>query len=232
LNTLVIDTSGDNQIVAVKTGDRAFYTNSEVDVSHSITLFETIDTALKSLDITLNELNLIGVGLGPGSFTGIRIAVTTARMFSQILNIPIVGLKTHEIYASCISQVNCGENILIAFDARKGRVYGALYRKETIGTITEIIPPGDYYIEFILDSADNKIKTTLVGDGCIKFYDKIISSLENTESLFSYQPFGSIICDIAEKEFLNNQANSTDYNLIIPFYARKSDAEVIKDASK
>ena len=103
-------------------------TSIVVNTSHSVTLLDTINRCLDTLGLAPGDLNCLGVGVGPGSFTGIRIAVTTARMLAQVLGIPLVGIQTHLLYAVSV-RGGRGDNIMIAFDAKKGRVFGALYRK-------------------------------------------------------------------------------------------------------
>ncbi len=94
-----------------------------------MTLFDNIDAALAGAGISATDLQLIGVGIGPGSFTGIRIAVSTARMLAQVLSIPLAGLSSPLIYAASMEALP-GEYLMTAFDAKKGRVFGALYRRD------------------------------------------------------------------------------------------------------
>ncbi len=236
MNILIIDTATAVEIVAAvaettvpeetAVSDRT----RKIDSSHSVTLFESIDLALKEIKTELKDIDLIGAGIGPGSFTGIRIAVTTARMFAQIFNLPIVGVKTHLMYAhSAAAEAKPGENIIIAFDAKKARVFGALYMKEDNPDPAEIIQPGDYEMEYLINKINVNQRTILIGDGCEKYYNEIKSRITNHELLPEYKPSGKIICGLVEKLYLENPDNYRDYNKILPFYSRKTDAEIMKE---
>jgi len=228
LNILTIDTSTSIELVAISSKNRVSDKTKVVGVSHSTTLFENIDKAINELNITIKDINLLGVGIGPGSFTGIRIAVSTARMLAQVLDVPLVGIKTHLIYA-CTAQANINENILIAFDAKKERVFGALYRKsDTQLNPIEIIEPGDYRVEFMVDYIDNNHRTLLIGDGVKKFYQLLNTKISNKEFLLKFNPLGEIACNLTEYLFQKEPDKYTDINRALPLYTRKSDAEIVK----
>jgi tRNA threonylcarbamoyladenosine biosynthesis protein TsaB len=229
LKILAIDASTGIELIAVsesgKTADRTAFGQK----SHSVSLFINIESAVHDLGITLKEIDLIGVGVGPGSFTGIRIAVSAARMLAQTLGVPIVGIKTHLIYAcSAVCAVN--ENIMIAFDAKKERVFGALYRKTADPLApAEVVEPGDYPVDYIIDKCAEDARILLVGDGCLKYFDIISKRLNNYELAGGFMPSGLTACMLAEALYRSNPAGCGDYNRILPLYARKSDAETAKD---
>ena len=182
MNILTIDTSTDIELIALSVNGKIFQYCDYAGQSHSVTMFDNISSLLSQASITINDLDLIGTGIGPGSFTGIRISVSTARMFAQILKIPLVGIKSQEIYAASVSCPG-GKTVLAAFDAKKSRVFAGIYNfknvqsvetqciaslqliEETISTLpykqsmpclySTLIDPGDYYMEEILESAKN-----------------------------------------------------------------------------
>jgi tRNA threonylcarbamoyladenosine biosynthesis protein TsaB len=229
LNILVIDTATKIEVVSVLAGNTVSDKTMNTGLSHAATLFSNIDLALQEANIDLRDLNIIGVGTGPGSFTGIRIAVTTARMLAQLLNLPLVGIKTPLMYA-CSAEAGPEENILIAFDAKKGRVFGALYKKSGHELKpVEIIRPGDYRIEQLTGKADMNKKTLLIGDGCGKYYEEIKSAIKDHALLKDFRPSGRKICELVKTTWLKNPDEYSDLNKILPFYARRSDAEIIKE---
>ncbi|MBN2402422.1 MAG: tRNA (adenosine(37)-N6)-threonylcarbamoyltransferase complex dimerization subunit type 1 TsaB [Spirochaetes bacterium] len=230
MNILAIDTATKIEIAAASSENVFSDQTKAVNVSHSIMLFNNIDLALKEAKIELNDINVIGVGIGPGSFTGIRIAVATARMFSQVFDLPLVGIKTHLMYAASVNEkANAGENILIAFDAKKSRVFGALYKKgEDDLKPVAIIEPGDYTIEYLVNSIIPEKKTILIGDGCGKYYTEIKSQVKEHELLPYFMPSGKTICRLIKKVYLENPDNYSDLNNVLPFYARRTDAEIMK----
>lgn len=227
MNILVFDTATKTEIVAVSGNNKVFHTAEVVSETHSKTIFHNIDNLLKKSGLCINDINLIGVGLGPGSFTGIRIAVTTARMLAQLLNSPLVGIKTQEIYAASV-EANIDDNILIAIDAKKDRVFGALYKRDTNPlSPVEIVPPGDYPIEVLLEKADYN-KTFIAGDGAEKYLSKISRGLSNPVFLPDFLPSGGIACKLIHQIYNKNPGNYENIYGVVPFYARKSDAEIVK----
>lgn len=224
MNILIIDTATKFEIIAIQKDSTYFDCTKKIEDSHSQSIFTTIDHNLKKASIDLKDIDLIGVGIGPGSFTGIRIAISTARMLSQLLNIPIVEIDSQEIFAKSI-EVENGENIIAAFEAKKQRVFAATYIKEN-DKIIEITKPGDYNLNDLINNCSSK-KINLVGEGIQKHIDtlkinpidKILNILENIN------PSGKIACMIAENKFSNNKIESSNYNKILPNYARISDAE-------
>lgn len=119
MNILVIDTASPLEIITAARGDAAAETSIVINTSHSVTVLDTISRCLGALELIPGDLSCLGVGVGPGSFTGIRIAVTTARMLAQVLGIPLVDIHTHLLYAVSVN-AETGDNIMIAFDAKRG----------------------------------------------------------------------------------------------------------------
>jgi tRNA threonylcarbamoyladenosine biosynthesis protein TsaB len=228
LNILVIDTASPLEIIAACAGESAAETSALVNSSHSVTILDTIDRCLKKLGLSPGDLDIIGVGVGPGSFTGIRIAVSTARMLAQILEKPLVGIQTQLIYAVSV-EAERYDNILVAFDAKKGRVFGALYRKtEHPLAPDEVIAPGDYPIQRLLEGIDPLRPTFLIGNG-IEKYQEAVSDLQKRVVIRDFTPAGKIVCSLVADTYRKNPGEYKDYNRIVPCYARKSDAETVKE---
>jgi tRNA threonylcarbamoyladenosine biosynthesis protein TsaB len=226
LNRLLIDTSNEIELVTAASGDRVSETVEVVKKSHSVTLFGNIRKVLEDAGLTINDIQLIGVGIGPGSFTGIRIAVSTARMLAQLLKVPLTGIKTQLIYASSVSALE-GENILVAFDAKKQRVFGALYRRgKSPGENEEIVPPGDYPMDYLAERADKEYRTHLAGNGSLRYIDQINEKLKNFSFNKDFMPSGKTALDLIEEEYAGNPDYHNRIQNTVPFYARKSDAEL------
>ncbi len=228
MNILAIDTATSMEIVTASADGLVADFTAEVNISHSATLFNNIDIALKKIGIEINGLNILGVGIGPGSFTGIRIAVTTARMLAQVLKLPLVGINTQLMFAaSAAESAGDSDNLLVAFNAKKGRVFGALYRKNGENIIPdEIVKPGDYTIEHLLQFIEVGEKAILIGNGCRDYYNIIKSKIHDHLLLRNYKPSGRIICSLVEKKYLENEFIS-DYRQLLPYYSRRSDAEIL-----
>ena len=228
MNILVIDTASPLEIIAACAGESAVETSAMVNTSHSVTILDTVDRCLKKLGLAAADLDVIGVGVGPGSFTGIRIAVSTARMLAQVLEKPLVGIQTQLMYAVCV-EAEPHDNILIAFDAKKGRVFGALYRKSEHPLAPDVVvAPGDYPIQRLLERADASRPTFLIGNG-IEKYHEAVSALEKGIIIRDFSPSGKKICELVFDAYRKNPGAYVDYNKVVPNYARKSDAEAAKE---
>ncbi|MGB4125250.1 MAG: tRNA (adenosine(37)-N6)-threonylcarbamoyltransferase complex dimerization subunit type 1 TsaB, partial [Dethiobacteria bacterium] len=109
--------------------------------THSERLMPLIDALLKESSIEREQLQAVAVAAGPGSFTGIRIGVSTARALAQGLAIPAVGVSTLQALAEAVPSP--GALICPLLDARRNELYSALYRREPAPprSLELLIPP-------------------------------------------------------------------------------------------
>lgn len=90
-------------------------------------LMGEIDTLLSAEGLALEDVSAFAVGVGPGSFTGVRVGVTTARTLAQVTGKPLVGIGTLDAYAAAWQ--SAGEDVLIpVLPSRRGEVYAAVYQ--------------------------------------------------------------------------------------------------------
>ena len=145
---------------------------------HSAFLISTLQEIMSLNDVKPQDVNLIAVNIGPGSFTGIRACVTVARVMAQQLDCKAVGVSSLEILSRLADK-----NPLVALDARKdsaylyydGEIRGAIRLEE----VQEIIKKGEYSV-----ITDDKLQPILGGTS----YQQITSQL------------GEILADIAENK--------------------------------
>ena len=98
-------------------------------LTHSETLLPMAENLLKGCAVPLPEVDLIAVARGPGSFTGVRIGVATAKGLSWGLDKPCCGVSTLEAMAWQAAHLE-GKLLCCCMDARRGQVYNALFRAE------------------------------------------------------------------------------------------------------
>ena len=220
MNILIFDTSTSVEFVILHTNNDVRIKVKNASSDHSALLFENIHSLLDEVKLSISEINAIAVGIGPGSFTGIRIAVSTARMLAQVLSIPLIGIKTHEMFAESASN-NEGSYVLVAFDAKKKRVFGALYRIEN-GNAHEVVSCGDYAIETLLNSCPIDARLCAIGNGAQNYFEQITAAIKNTVFLSEFTPDAKKISDMIIKKL--EKDDSFDYKSVVPFYARKPDA--------
>ena len=168
-----------------------------------------IDNLFKISDLNINDIDKIAVAIGPGSFTGVRIALGIAKGLAMALNKPLVAINELDILEAIASG---NENEIIPLiDARKERVY---YKYQN--TYVD-----DYLINLISNFDKNK-KYVFVGDGAINYTNILKDNLgDNAVILPMYNSFprASILCELAL-----NKEEANIYTLE-PEYISKSRAE-------
>ncbi len=132
MNVLAIDTSNQPLGVAVlKNNQVAAEYSKNIKKNHSVQLMPVIKQLMNEVGLQPSELDRIAVANGPGSFTGIRIGLTTAKTLAWSLNIPVVAMSSLELVAH--NGFYFDGLICPFFDARRGQVYTGLYQKDQSG---------------------------------------------------------------------------------------------------
>ena len=117
-NILAIDTATDILRLAIRFGgDRLVKSTEAVEKSHGQILFKKIRELMESAAIKPADLDGIAVGIGPGSFTGLRIGLAAAKGYCYALNIPLAGIST--LCAGAGAYTNTAEKIAVIIDARR-----------------------------------------------------------------------------------------------------------------
>jgi len=234
LNTLIIDTSTSLSILSFTIKNNTFSIIEDAGTRHSITMFDSISALLSKSNASIHDVELIGTGIGPGSFTGVRVAVSTSRMFAQLLKVPLVGIHSHDLFASSQSD-EFFTHKLVAFDAKKNRVFGALYRINSESS-EKIIHPGDYTISELTENIGKGMHIQLIGDGCRKYINELKKDIEiqGSSSVFAenFIPCGRSMNKLVLEKYSENPGLYSDYKSTIPDYARKSDAETALEGKK
>lgn len=127
MNLLAIDTSNQAMGVALLSDDMLIgemVTN--IKKNHSVRLMPAISQLMRETGMTPDRLDKIAVAKGPGSFTGVRIGLTTAKAMAWALQIPVVGVSSLEVlaYQGQLSNIQ----VCPFFDARRGNIYTGLYQ--------------------------------------------------------------------------------------------------------
>jgi tRNA threonylcarbamoyladenosine biosynthesis protein TsaB len=227
LNILIFDTATTLETVILHYGEETLMISEPVASGHAATLFSNIGALLEKAGLSMKDMEALAVGTGPGSFTGARIAVSTARMLAQIHSIPLVGMKTHDMYALSVP-AEPSSQILVAFDAKKNRVFGALYLKETSEADPAVIlAPGDYPVEILISACDMSAPLYSAGDGALRYRDFLLMAVSDLRELPDFRPDGGKIARAVMGELKKNATRH--YSDVVPFYARKSDAEIAKE---
>ncbi len=223
MKTLAIDTSNQTLAVAVVDGQDVLGQSQTMAIkNHSTALMPAIDGLMQAVGMAPKELEQIVVAKGPGSYTGLRIGVTTAKTLAQTLNIPLIGVSSLKaVAANC---VGVSQVIVPLFDARRQNVYAGAYQWHN-GTLETKIKDQHISLSELLTQlkAVDGQEVLFVGADTIKFKDMIEAELPtayiNQVSLWNY-PNGVVLAAIAKEE-----APVASIHDFVPDYLKLVEAE-------
>lgn len=175
MKLLAMDTSNQTLAVAVLEDEKVlahFQLNRKMN--HSLTLMPAIETVMEASGLTPTDLDRIVVAKGPGSYTGIRIAVTTAKTLAETLAIELTTVSSLAVIA--------GNNptdkwVVSLMDARRNNVYAGVYRWEK-GQLISVIADQHIALSDLLDTI--KEPALFVGETS-KFSEQIEAALPHAE---------------------------------------------------
>ena len=198
--SLFIDTCTSNLIIAVckdKTVIAKLVKKNDTDLSTNFTSF--VDSLLQDCNLSANGVNKIFVSVGPGSFTGIRVGLTFAKVLAWSLKIPVIPISSLEILAS-----SCSDDIIVPMlNARRGYVYAGVY-DNNLNLVIE-----DRYISF--EELQSKLKA----------YENA-RYISCDEFDFSVMTPNYCIEKIIDKHYEDLGVNA---HSLVPCYLKKTEAE-------
>ncbi len=170
VNVLALDTSTSCLSVALMR-DKATICeiNLAVKVGHAGMILSVIDEVLTKSSTSKDDITFIATGTGPGSFTGLRIGIATAKGLAKAIGCPLVGIPTLDIIAH--SALPSSMHIMPILDAKKSEVFCALYNKDgsRLTDFMDLRPEGI--------AALVREGTLFVGNGCDIYRDMLIKDL-------------------------------------------------------
>ena len=222
MKILAIDTSSEICSTAILENDVLIDENNlDNGRTHSENLMPLVDELLKRNNININEIGLISCVVGPGSFTGIRIGVSSMKPIAEVLGISLASITSLEVLAKNVI-VEDKEKIVSLIDARNNQVYAGIFDKEY--NLVE-----DYIADDIMEVIE-KIKKyeniTFVGNGSVLHKDILISNIKNAKFSEENKQSAKNAGLLGYKKYLENNLHTAD--TIIPIYLRKSQAERLK----
>ena len=192
--------------------------------THSQTLMPMISSLLEACEVKISEVDAFAVSVGPGSFTGLRIGIATAKGLAHACQKPIVGVSTLEAMAYNLPY--CADLTVPILDARRDQVYGAVYEWQNDELCT-ICPPCAVSIDEILDIVKREgKKAVFIGDGILRFKEQIQGALDSMCTFAfanSNMQRASSVAVLAKQKIKAGEAVSCEK--ICPVYLRKSQAE-------
>ena len=218
MNILVLDTSTSILSMALKTDES--YEERLIDghFSHSEDLLPEIESFLSRAGIDIADISLVIVAKGPGSFTGLRIAMASAKGLASALSIPLVSVPTLDVIAMAASPWD--GPVLSCIDARKRRFYLQLRKGGSI-----LVPDRDGNAEDIAGDIASAGGTTLVtGPDAKAFAEKLTAAGASGFMVDEMAPrcLGRALIALAERKLAEQGPDDIGEG---PVYIRRSDAE-------
>lgn len=192
-------------------------------VNHTETLLPLIGRVLEQAGVTLAEIEGLGISIGPGSFTGLRIALGTVKGFAYALGQKVVGVPTLDALAYTVS---AWEGLICPLlDARKGEMYAALFRRDHDGKLVKLLPDQVLLPQLILEQITEPC--VFLGDGG-EVYGKLIrehcGANAHVLPFATYHPRGTVIARMAWERLRVGSADNVQS--LVPAYVRLPEAVV------
>ena len=207
---LAIETSSDACSVAISDGELDYSFHELMPKQHTEALIGVIDELLNSASLDIEDIEAVAVGCGPGSFTGIRLACSTAQGISISQNIRGIVVPSLDILASSLNRTQSAEKIVTIINANMDRLYLAEYNYS--GRILK-----NSEIVSIPISAFNQKKydkeTFFIGEGC----RLVLDSINKVSSQISFElPSALELLQMAKEKHASEDTVTSEQ--ILPLY--------------
>jgi tRNA threonylcarbamoyladenosine biosynthesis protein TsaB len=230
LKILALDSSTDVGSVAVVVDGALQSELSFADrARHGEMLLDWVRQALDAAELKLGDLDLLGVGLGPGSFTGLRVGLATIKGLALAKGVPLVGVGTLRVLARGLGVG--GDAVAVPMvEAHRGEVFAAAYALPEAGVVSEVMPP----FHAAPDEAAQRLRDAvpdgtlaLCGSGARRYRD-ILEQALGPGTVFAAPvwdaPRASLVA--LEAEARHARRGPDDLTLLEPLYLRPSDAKL------
>lgn len=217
MRILAVDTSSQHGSICVVDGQEiAGEVRLASSMQHSERLFRSVEFLFRHIPFQLSDIDLFAAARGPGSFTGLRIGLAAMDGFAAAHGKPVAGVTTLEALAWKTGI----EDALVApaIDARRGEVYGAVYRRAA-QTLVEVqsavvLKPAEWFASL------PRQPLVFCGDGAIRYRAEIMAEPE-----WSIHPM-----DLYLASTIAELAGTSNCGPLQPLYVRKTDAEIARES--
>ena len=224
MKILALETSAKSVSTAVvENGTPLCSAYQNTGLTHSRTLMPLMDGMLHAAGLTLDDMGLIAVAQGPGSFTGLRIGVSAAKGLAWTKDLPCCGVSTLLAMAQNLRHMDAV--IVCAMDARRSQVYNAVFRAkgEQLTRITEDRAIG--LAELAAELKNDETEKIIVGDGAKLCYTYLLEAgIACRPAPAALQMQNAVGVALAAEE-LAAQGKTVSARDLTPVYLRLSQAE-------
>lgn len=192
-------------------------------LTHSRTLMPLVDGMLKAAELPLENVDLIAVAQGPGSFTGLRIGVAAAKGLAWAKDLPCCGVSTLVAMAQNLRHLN-GE-IVCAMDARRNQVYNAVFEAKD-GRLTRLSEDRAIGLAQLAEEVKNRSSTKIiVGDGAHLCYNYFLEAGIPCRMAPAQLRMQNAVGVALAAEELAAEGKTVSAHQLVPVYLRLSQAE-------
>lgn len=220
MNGLAIDCAVSRLTTAAKNDDKVFISVYDIGMKQSETIVPGIELALAKAGLEKKDLNYLTLTAGPGSFTGLRLAISALKALEMVLNIPLYGISSLEAYGYAYKNLGIATASLI--DANKDKFYARI----TDGKNKIVLQDGDHEVSELVKIL-KKMKTVfLAGPDALKFQEIMKTQCKKTKTMaLAFEPNAvEALFAITEEKIKNNEPPLKDFDG--PVYLRASEAEL------
>ncbi len=222
MKILAVETATRCQGVAIVADEQILAEETHADcASHASILVPTIDRLLKSLNVSMGQLDGLAVSIGPGSFTGLRVGLSTMMGFRVATKLPLVTVSTLEAMAWNLK----GEERIVCptLKANRGEVYWALFQweEEHLVRLSEDLHGT---LSQLVDSIENR--AVLFGDGWLASEGKLKELLGDQCILGPEAAMLPKACSVAFSSLSSFRAKQYAGGQLSPRYVQRAEAEV------
>ncbi len=225
---LALDTSTRTGSVAVARDETVLaQISGDPAITHGQRLPGELMRALDAAGIGLDEVDVLAVAAGPGSFTGLRVGIATVQGLAFARGLKIVPVSTLEALAREAARGGGGTSLVAPWvDAHRGEVFAALYAPD-IGTMLSAptsAPPEDTLIAW--RHALGSTAAVFTGDGATRYRDAIATTLGTRACILDpVPPLAAPVARIAARE----PHRAVLPHAVVPIYVRRPDAELARE---
>ena len=209
---IAIDTSTRRFCLGVKNSNDYFDRSVDESTDHAKEIFKRIDDVLKLANTSIEELDFLAVGIGPGRFSGLRVSISAIKSISYVLNKPIIAISSLEIIAREMMKKNDKENVILIEDAGRGNLYIGSYALKN----HEFIKLSDDRVANINEIKISQTDALIAGSGIIRYPDLKINSKSLLNQTGEEYLNSRTMIDHAVEQF--NKGNTIDCMNLKPNY--------------
>lgn len=221
MNILAIDTTTKKANVGVKTKDVVKVKSIDNEVTHSEKLLPLINETLNECNISIKDIDCIACTTGPGSFTGIRIGLATAKALAKVIGAKIYAIDSLNLLAHSTNNLQNHRLVVSLIDAKNNRAYAGTYLNTSSAPTIQ-----NKYLNEIFESVANVCEENNINDNEVLIIADNLNILE-----YIPEKYEKTYATLNIEELLNLASNSTDFTDYLKLdatYVRSSEAERTK----